>query len=127
VSAAGYVVGAGCSRGCPPEELQGLVARALATAGVSAAAVRAVATIATRAGEPALLALARELRCSLRTHPAEALAAVAVPTPSAQVACHVGTPSVAEAAALLSAPGGALVVTKQRSPHATCALARRAA
>jgi cobalamin biosynthesis protein CbiG len=45
-----------------------------------------------------------------------------VPTPSAVVAAHVGTPSVAEAAALLSA-GGALVVPKRRSARATCALA----
>ena len=41
---------------------------------------------------------------------------------TAVVAAHVGTPSVAEAAALLSA-GGPLLVAKRRSARATCALA----
>jgi cobalt-precorrin 5A hydrolase/cobalt-precorrin 5A hydrolase/precorrin-3B C17-methyltransferase len=121
---AGYVVGAGCSLGCPPQELQALVEQVLAGAGVQTREVQAVATIATRAEEPALVALASRLGCALRVHSAAALGAVVVPTPSATVARHVGTPSVAEAAALLSAPGGVLVVGKQRSSHATCALAR---
>ena len=48
-----------------------------------------------------MLAAAEHFGVPLRTHTAEALAAVDVPTPSAVVARHVGTPSVAEAAALL--------------------------
>jgi cobalt-precorrin 5A hydrolase / precorrin-3B C17-methyltransferase len=55
-------------------------------------------------------------------HPAAALAAVEVPNPSAVVARAVGTPSVAEAAALVA--GGELVVPKQRSAMATVAVAR---
>ncbi len=64
-------------------------------------------------------------RCSGRceTYPARQLATVEVPTPSSVVASHAGTPSVAEAAALLSARHGRVVVPKQRSTHATCALA----
>jgi cobalt-precorrin 5A hydrolase len=62
----------------------------------------------------------------VRTHAAAALAAVAVPTPSPVVAAHVGTPSVAEAAALLSAGADGLLVPKRRSAHATCAIARQA-
>jgi cobalt-precorrin 5A hydrolase/cobalt-precorrin 5A hydrolase/precorrin-3B C17-methyltransferase len=118
-----YVVGAGCSLGCPPEELDGLVEQVLAAGGVSAGAVRALATIDARAGEPALVATARRRGWPLRTHAPAALAAVAVPTPSPVVAEHVGTPSVAEAAALLTAGGGRIVVAKRRSAHATCALA----
>ena len=60
------------------------------------------------------------------THGAPALSAVDVPTPSAVVASHVGTASVAEAAALLSAGGDTLLVTKRASAHATCALAESA-
>ena len=59
----------------------------------------------------------------LVTHPATTLRHVAVPTPSDVVDAHVGTPSVAEAAALLSAAGGPLLVPKRRSARATCALA----
>ena len=60
----------------------------------------------------------------LVTHAAPAAGDRAVPTPSSVVASHVGTPSVAEAAALLSARAAALLVPKRRSAHATCALAR---
>jgi cobalt-precorrin 5A hydrolase/cobalt-precorrin 5A hydrolase/precorrin-3B C17-methyltransferase len=71
-----------------------------------------------------VVALAERRGVPLRVHNAAALAAVAVPTPSDVVARHVGTPSVAEAAALLSAgPGAQLLVAKRRSAHATCAIA----
>ena len=70
-----------------------------------------------------MTALARRFGVPLRTYGADALAEVDVPTPSATVEAHVGTPSVAEAAALL-ATDGELVVLKQRSAHATCAIAK---
>ena len=79
----------------------------------------AVATIDRRAQEPCVLAAARGV--PLLTYSAEELSRVPVPAPSAVVAGHVGTPSVAEAAALLS--GGELVVGKRKSEHATCAVA----
>jgi cobalamin biosynthesis protein CbiG len=118
----GLVVGAGCSRGCPAEELLALIGAVLDEAGAQPGAVRALATVDRRADEPGMVAAARHHGWPLVTHPAPALRDVAVPTPSAVVAVHVGTPSVAEAAALLSA-GGALLVPKRRSARATCALA----
>ena len=118
----GLVVGAGCSRGCPAQELLDLIGAVLDEAGAQPGAVRALATVDRRADEPGMVAAARHHGWPLVTHPAPALRGVAVPTPSAVVAGHVGTPSVAEAAALLSA-GGALVVPKRRSARATCALA----
>jgi cobalt-precorrin 5A hydrolase len=118
------VVGAGCSRGCPPDELAALVEGALAGL---AGRVVAVATIDRRAAEPCVVALAGARGVPVRAHPAAALAEVPVPTPSAVVARHVGTASVAEAAALLAAgPGARLAVAKQRSEHATCAIAEEA-
>lgn len=116
------VVGAGCSRGCPTQELLDLIGAVLDEAGAQPGAVRALATVDGRAHEPGMVAAARHHGWPLVTHPAPALRAVEVPTPSAVVAAHVGTPSVAEAAALLSA-GGPLLVAKRRSPRATCALA----
>src|SRR5262249_46379766 len=110
------VVGAGCSRGCPAEELAALVHAALA--GLSGRVV-AGATIDQRAEEPCVVALAGTRGVPVRAHPAAALAEVDVPTPSAVVARHVGTASVAEAAALLAAgPGSRLAVAKRRSEHA---------
>ena len=89
--------------------------------------------------EPGLLAAVADRGWSLVTFPAAALAEVDVPNPSETVRAAVGTPSVAEAAALLAAstpnPIGpnpssptapaTLVVPKQTSPHATAAIARR--
>jgi cobalt-precorrin 5A hydrolase len=117
-------VGVGASRGCPERELEDLVTATLEEAGMTHAAVALLASAEVKASEPALLALARARRWPLRFYSAGMLARVPVPTPSAVVAAHVGTPSVAEAAALLAAGRGAeLVVDKRRSAHATCAIA----
>lgn len=115
-------VGVGASRGCPEGELEDLVGGALGAAGVEQVDVLASADV--KRDEAAIVALARRRGWRFVTFPAEALAAVAVPTPSAVVAAHVGTPSVAEAAALLAAgPGSRLMISKRRSAHATCAVA----
>jgi cobalt-precorrin 5A hydrolase len=117
------VVGAGCSLGCPADELLDLIDAALVEAGATSRDVQALATVDRRAHEPAMLAVSARRGWPLETHPVEALRAVPVPTPSAVVAEHVGTPSVAEAAALLTASADTLLVPKRRSAHATCALA----
>jgi cobalt-precorrin 5A hydrolase len=60
----------------------------------------------------------------LRLHPAPLLAACVVPSPSGRVEEAVGTPSVAEAAALVTAGAGAvLVVPKTRGDGVTVAVA----
>jgi cobalt-precorrin 5A hydrolase len=117
-------VGVGASRGCPPAELAALVDAGLRAAGVASADVRVLASADIKADEPAVLALAHARGWPLQTFAATTLAAVDVPTPSATVARHVGTPSVAEASALLAAAPAQLLVSKQRSAHATCAIAR---
>jgi cobalamin biosynthesis protein CbiG len=121
----GLVVGAGCSRGCTARELLALIGAVLDEAGARPDAVRALATVDRRADEPGMVAAARHHGWPLVTHTVLALRDVAVPTPSEVVDEHLGTPSVAEAAALLSA-GGALLVPKRRSARATCALAEAA-
>jgi cobalt-precorrin 5A hydrolase len=118
-SGARLVVGAGCSLGCSAAELAALVDEALARLDGT---VVAVATVDRRADEPCVAALAAGFGVPLRTFTPTELGRVDVPTPSAAVYAHVGTPSVAEAAALLAA-GGRLIVPKRRSPHATCAIA----
>ncbi len=116
------VAGIGTSTGAPPEEVATLLGASLAEAGLDAACVAEVATIDRRADEPAIRALGRPLRL----FPAETLSDVSVPTPSSTVRSAVGTPSVAEAAALLAAgPGAELIVTKRTSSHAALAVARR--
>jgi cobalt-precorrin 5A hydrolase/precorrin-3B C17-methyltransferase len=99
------VLGVGSSRGADPEGLHRLAVETLAAAGLSLDAVGSVATVDRKAGEPAIVELAAALGVGLRTFPADLLATIAVPNPSAVVGAAVGTPSVAEAAALAGAGG----------------------
>ncbi|HEY6798349.1 MAG TPA: precorrin-3B C(17)-methyltransferase [Kineosporiaceae bacterium] len=123
------VVGVGASRGAPVGEVLALIDRALTDAGLSPASVRCLATAEVKAGEPGVVEAARVLGVPLVTHAAAALAAVPVPHPSEVVRRAVGTPSVAEAAAVLGdgGPTGELVVDKTASATATVAVARHAA
>jgi cobalt-precorrin 5A hydrolase/precorrin-3B C17-methyltransferase len=121
------VVGLGASRGAPAAEIGALIDQALATAGLSPLSVRSAATVDLKQDEAGLLAAVHEHGWPLSLFPASALADVCVPNPSETVRAAVGTPSVAEAAALLAAGPSNLIVPKQTSPHATVAVARRAA
>ncbi|MBT2411330.1 precorrin-3B C(17)-methyltransferase [Streptomyces sp. ISL-12] len=124
------VVGVGASRGAPAEEVLGVVEGALREAGLSPASVARIATVDAKADEPGIVAAARRLGVPLVTYPAGELAGVEVPHPSDAPLAAVGTPSVAEAAALLH--GGELLVPKRKSERAdgrpamaTCAVVRR--
>ncbi len=82
-----------------------------------------VATIDVRADHPAVRAAATG-RGRLLAFPSSLLGVVDVPNPSEVVAEAVGTPSVAEAAAILGAgPGGRLIVPKRKNATATAAVA----
>ena len=85
--------------------------------------VRYIATADVKADEPGLLAAAAGRGWPVVTFPAGRLAAVPVPNPSEVVRRAVGTPSVAEAAALIE-PGATLLAAKRASAHATVAVAR---
>ncbi|MFB7327353.1 MULTISPECIES: precorrin-3B C(17)-methyltransferase [unclassified Streptomyces] len=124
------VVGVGASRGAPADEVVGLVEGALAEAGLSAASLAELATVDAKAEEPGVVEAARRLGVPLVTYSADELAAVDVPNPSRAPLAAVGTPSVAEAAALVR--GGELLVPKRKSERsdgapamATCAVVRR--
>ena len=117
------VVGLGASRGVPAAEVGALIDQALTEARLSPRSVRAAATVDLKQDEAGLLAAAGERGWPLVTFAAADLAAVPVPHPSETVRAAVGTPSVAEAAALLAARGD-LVVPKRTTAHATLAIAR---
>ncbi|MEV4338748.1 precorrin-3B C(17)-methyltransferase [Streptomyces sp. NPDC049590] len=119
------VVGVGASKGVPAEEVVGLVEGALREAGLSVRSVAELATVDAKAGEPGIVAAAERFGVPLVTYSAGDLAEVEVPNPSAAPLAAVGTPSVAEAAALLR--GGELLVPKRKSAMATCAVVRRPA
>jgi cobalt-precorrin 5A hydrolase / precorrin-3B C17-methyltransferase len=117
------VVGVGASTDAAPDDARRLVASVLTDAGLAADAVAAVATIDRRANDDVVTTLGRPVR----SFSAGSLAAVAVPNPSPVVAAEVGTPSVAEAAALAAAgPNAELIVPKRKGTTVTVAVARRA-
>jgi len=135
------VVGVGAGKGAPAEEIVGLIEEALVDAGLSAACVAALATVDTKAAEPGIVEAAARFGVPVLTYSADELAGVDVPNPSDAPLTTVGTPSVAEAAALLggsgggcgsggSGGGGELLVPKRKSapgcraPRVTCAIVR---
>jgi cobalt-precorrin 5A hydrolase / precorrin-3B C17-methyltransferase len=116
------VVGVGASRDVAAEEVLGLIGEALAVGGFAQGSVTTLATVEAKADEAGIVEAAREGGWPLVAYPADRLAAVPVPNPSEAVRAAVGSPSVAEAAALVA--GDVLVVPKRKSAMATVALAR---
>ncbi|MFH0180146.1 precorrin-3B C(17)-methyltransferase [Streptomyces cacaoi] len=126
------VVGVGASRGAPVDEVLDLVEGVLREAGLSVRSLAELATVDAKADEPGIVEAARRLGVPVVTYSAEELAGVEVPNPSDAPLAAVGTPSVAEAAALIG--GGELLVPKRKSERAdgrpamaTCAVVRRPA
>ncbi|MGC0332834.1 cobalt-precorrin 5A hydrolase/precorrin-3B C17-methyltransferase [Streptomyces sp. SAI-170] len=124
------VVGVGASKGAPVEEVLGLISRTLQDAGLSPRSIAELATVDAKSEEPGIVGAAARLGVPVVTYPAEELADVTVPNPSDAPLAAVGTPSVAEAAALVG--GGELLVPKRKSERAdglpamaTCAVVRR--
>ncbi|MBB6439208.1 cobalamin biosynthesis protein [Streptomyces candidus] len=124
------VVGVGACEDAPVEELYELVTGALADAGLAPAGVTALATVDVKAGEGAIVECGRRLGVPVLSYGARVLAGVTVPNPSGRALSAVGTPSVAEAAALAAlGPGRELLVPKRKSSPAgrpamaTCAVA----
>ncbi|MFJ2132943.1 precorrin-3B C(17)-methyltransferase [Streptomyces sp. NPDC087845] len=126
---ASLAVGVGASRNAPVEEVVGLIREALGEAGLSPLSVAELVTVDAKADEPGIVEAAARFGVPLRTYTADELARIEVPHPSAAPLAAVGTPSVAEAAAL--AAGGELLVPKRKSnpagraAMATCAVVRR--
>ncbi|MBU2358924.1 MAG: precorrin-3B C(17)-methyltransferase [Alphaproteobacteria bacterium] len=121
-----YALGVGCARNCPAADLRVLVDAALAEAGIAPEALACVNTIALKADEPAIIALARDFGVPLRVFAADVLEAETprLVHPSEVVFAEVGAHGVAEAAALAQVgPAGRLHLAKRKAAMATCAVA----
>lgn len=97
------VLGIGCDRNASLETLTSAIDLALGEINQGRDAVSALASIDKKSDEVALLALAEQQDWPLLFFSAEQLAQVPVPNPSAVVLKYMGTPAVAEAAAILAA------------------------
>jgi precorrin-4 C11-methyltransferase len=108
------VLGVGCERGVSLEAVEQGLEMFLQQHGYARTSIDTLASISVKADEPALLALAERHGWHTCFYAAEELAEVAgIATPSAVVEKCVGTPGVAEPAALLAANTDRLLVVKQ--------------
>ncbi|HEY9744084.1 MAG TPA: precorrin-3B C(17)-methyltransferase [Coleofasciculaceae cyanobacterium] len=106
-------VGIGCERGTSKQLIETAIQQVALKNHLAEGAIAGIATIDIKADEVGLVELCRDRNWPLRTFPAEVLRQVTVPTPSTVVEEEVGTPSVAEAAAMIAAQSQTLLVSKQ--------------
>lgn len=95
-------MGIGCKRGTSKRLIEQAVRAVFRAHNLSEDAIVGLATINTKADEAGLIEFCRDRELPLRCFPAEALRSVAIPNPSRTIETAIGTPSVAEAAALLA-------------------------
>jgi len=98
-------VGIGCERGTSKELIETAIGEVCRSNNLAEKAIAGIATIDLKADEVGLGEFCQERNLPLRTFSAEVLRMVNVPTPSTVVDKEVGTPSVAEAAAIVAANG----------------------
>ncbi|MCE5241786.1 MAG: cobalt-precorrin 5A hydrolase [Desulfobacteraceae bacterium] len=118
------VVGVGCNRGTPAEEILDHIREVFRCEGLSLKSIRELATADIKEDEPGILEAAAALDRPVRFHTPREIDGIAVPTPSEVVEAHIGVSSVCEASALLSARSQTLIVTKRKTPNVTVAVAR---
>ena len=93
-------VGIGCKRGTSREFIENAIAKVCRAYHLAESAIAGIATIDTKANETGIIELCQHRNWALKTFAANILNSVEVPNPSNIVANEVGTPSIAEAAAL---------------------------
>ena len=104
-------IGIGCERNTSRELIETAIAETCQTYHFATEAIAGIASIDLKADEMGILEVCQRRNLIFKTFTAEQLSQVDVPTPSQVVKQEVGTPSVAEAAAILA--GENLLVSKQ--------------
>ena len=136
-----YAVGMGCERGCPQAHLQALLMTCLSQAGLTLDQISSINSIDIKVDEEGLIQLAQALQLPYYTYDVPTLARVEdrLSVKSEYVYNTVGVYGVAESAALIGAEvlvtegqikteplkiESELVLNKQKTARATCAVAR---
>lgn len=96
-------VGIGCKRGTSWQLIDRAIEEIFRENQLFPSAIAGIATIDTKASEVGLVELCRLRNLPLKTFSAQILRSVCVPNPATITDRKVGTPSVAEAAAMLAA------------------------
>ena len=118
------VLGIGCNRGTPAQEMAAAIDELLAAHRLAPAAIRNLSSIDLKQDEPGLLELAASRRWPLAFYSKDELNQVAGLKPAPAVLKATGAGGVAEPAALLSSGNHQLMIRKQKWRNVTLALAR---
>ena len=117
--------GIGCNRDTAMQEMKALLERVFEQFHISLHSLIGLASIRLKADEAGLLLLAENMDLPLYFYDRQELNQVkTIENPSLMVEKHVGVKSVCEAAAILAAKNGTLLVPKHSTKNATVALAR---
>ena len=118
------VLGIGCNRGTPVDEIDEFVALHLARLNLSPKSVCCIASVAAKRNEAGLREYAERLGVPFRCFENDELNRIACPSPpSAHALAAVGVVGVAEPAAILASGGGKLLLEKVKSANVTLAIA----
>ncbi len=118
-------VGIGCNRGTSKVELMELLISTFKEHNLSIKSLAAFATTELKQDETGLLQLAHDLGKTIKFYCKDELNSVeTIENPSDMVEKHIGVKSVCEAAAILAAHNGHLIVPKIKKGNGTIAVAR---
>ena len=118
------VLGIGCNRGTPADEIDEFVTAHLKRIFVSLKSVRCIATAAAKRDETGLIEYAGRYEIPLEFYESDELNSVACPSPPSEHArAAIGAVGVAEPAALLASGSGRLMLQKVKSVNVTLAVA----
>jgi len=119
------VAGIGCNRDTAVEEISAHLKEVLESHRLASTSLKWLASIDVKDDEAGLIAVAESLNLPLVFFKREELNQVkGIKNPSPIVKKHVGVESVCEAAAILAARNGTLIVPKQTTQNVTLAIAR---
>ena len=122
---ASLAAGIGCNRNTATDEMRALLEKVLETNNLVPASLKCIASIDVKSDESGLITLAENLDLPLIFYNRQELNQVEkIKNPSLVVEKHVGVKSVCEAAAILAARDGVLIVPKQSTRNVTVAIAR---
>ncbi len=107
-------LGIGCERNSDRQLIDEAIQSTLQSNHLAFGAIAGIGTIDLKADEVGLLAVSQAHNWPLHCFSADQLKAVSVPTPSEVVEAEVGTPSVAEAAALLAAQAASRISVNEQ-------------
>ncbi|MEH2239984.1 cobalamin biosynthesis protein [Nostoc sp.] len=112
-----FWVGIGCKRGTSWQLIDRAIEQVFRENQLFQSAIAGIATIDTKASEVGLVELCRLRNLPLKTFSAQILRSVCVPNPTTITDHKVGTPSVAEAAAILAATQPTPLLTASPFPN----------